>query len=84
MNDDVAFRNALEAVSHIGDPAPPWHDVLTSAKDLIGADAATLLMFDPDQELILLQQTGIDPAAEQECFAILQRRCNCTRGSNKS
>ncbi|MFL9898899.1 helix-turn-helix transcriptional regulator [Paraburkholderia fungorum] len=66
MKDDVAFRNALEAVSHIGDPDPPWYDVLTSAKELIGADAATLLMFDSDQELILLQQTGIDRAAEQE------------------
>jgi DNA-binding CsgD family transcriptional regulator len=66
MKDDVAFHNALEAVSHIGDPAPPWHDVLTSAKELIGADAATLLMFNSNQELILLQQTGMDRAAEQE------------------
>ena len=66
MKHNVALHNALEAVSHIGDPAPPWHDVLTSAKELIGADAATLLMFDSDQELILLQQTGIDRAAEQE------------------
>lgn len=66
MKNDVAFRNAMEAVAHIGDPAPPWHDVLTSARELIGADAATLLMFDSDQELLLLQQTGIDRAAEQE------------------
>jgi DNA-binding CsgD family transcriptional regulator len=66
MNDDVSLSNALEAVSHIGDSAPPWHDVLTSAKELIGADSASLLMFNSDQELVLLQQTGIDSAAEQE------------------
>ncbi|MGB8418864.1 helix-turn-helix transcriptional regulator [Paraburkholderia sp.] len=60
------FRNAMEAVSHIADPTAPWDDVLLTAKAMIGADAATLLMFNERQDLLVLRQTGIDESAERE------------------
>jgi hypothetical protein len=56
----------MEAVSHIADPTAPWDDVLLTAKAMIGADAATLLMFNERQDLLVLRQTGIDESAERE------------------
>lgn len=66
MGRTIAFRKALEAVDHLAGPAPPWNDILTTARDLVGADAGTLIMFDKTQDLLMLQQVGIDQAVEQE------------------
>jgi DNA-binding CsgD family transcriptional regulator len=66
MGKTIAFRRATEAIAHMADPAPPWNDILTTARDLVGADAATLLMFDKAQHLLMAHQIGIDQAAEQE------------------
>jgi DNA-binding CsgD family transcriptional regulator len=66
MSSLAVFRTAMEAVRHIGDPVPPWQDVLVSAKELVGADAATLIMFNGKQDLLLMQQSGVDEAAEQD------------------
>ena len=66
MGKTIAFRKATEAVHHMADPAPPWNDILATARDLVGADAGTLMMFDHSEQLLMLQQVGIDPAAELE------------------
>jgi DNA-binding CsgD family transcriptional regulator len=56
----------MEAVTHIADDDAPWDDVLKTAKEVVGADAATLIMFNGNQDLLLLRQTGIDANAEKE------------------
>ena len=66
MGKSIAFRKAAEAVHHLTDPAPPWNDILTTARDLVGADAGTLLLFDHSEQLLMLRQVGIDQAAELE------------------
>jgi len=66
MGSTLAFRKAAEAVGHLADAAPPWPDILCTARDLVGADAGTLLMFDQSEQLLMLEQVGIDSAAEQE------------------
>jgi len=60
------FRNAMEAIRRLSDTSPPWDDLLQGAKDIVGADAATLIMFDQGRDLLLLKQTGIDESAERE------------------
>lgn len=66
MNNTVAFQRAMDALQQLAAPTPPWHDILAMARDFIGADAGTFLMFGPDQDLWMLEQTGIDAAAERE------------------
>jgi DNA-binding CsgD family transcriptional regulator len=66
MRDNAAFRKAQEAIGHLSDPTPPWKDILSTARDLVGADAGTLMMFDKSQQLLMLEQVGIEQAAEQE------------------
>jgi len=56
----------MEAVSHITDANAPWDEVLRSAKEVVGADAATLIMFNGQQDLLLLKQIGVDESAEKE------------------
>lgn len=67
MRSAATFRNAMEAVRHIGDVDPPWADILSTAKTLIGADAVTFIMMEGGTEkLSFLRQTGVDTTAEQE------------------
>jgi hypothetical protein len=66
VENGSSFRNAMEAVRHIADENPPWDDVLQTAKTVIGADASTLIMFNGQQDLLLLRQNGVDAAAEKE------------------
>ena len=66
MGHTIAFRKAVEAVMHLTDPEPPWNDILSTACDLVGADASTLMMFDKSEQLLMLQQVGVDQAVEQE------------------
>lgn len=65
MAGTVAFHQAMEALHHLADPVPPWHAILASARKLVGSDAGTFMMFGKGQELLLLEQTGIDEAAER-------------------
>jgi DNA-binding CsgD family transcriptional regulator len=67
-----SFQNAIDAARHITDPIAPWTDVLQSAAKLVGADAATILMFGSPNEMLFMEQTGVDSAAEKEyrdCFS---------------
>ena len=66
MANTAAFRKAMEAIDRLADPAPPWNQILTTARELVGADAGTLLLFDKGQDLLMQHQVGIDPAVEQE------------------
>ncbi|WP_254926143.1 helix-turn-helix transcriptional regulator [Bordetella genomosp. 11] len=61
----TAFRRALEAVDHLTDPAPPWSDILQTARDLAGADSATLIIFDSKNTLLNFSAVGF----EEQCFA---------------
>ncbi|UUZ76343.1 LuxR family transcriptional regulator [Polaromonas sp. P1(28)-13] len=66
MVSKLAFRNAMEAIHHLLDPAPPWHDILTTARELVGADSGSFIMFGKGQDLLMLEQTGLDETAERE------------------
>ncbi|CAB3961713.1 LuxR family transcriptional regulator [Burkholderia aenigmatica] len=66
MSSRTAFRTALDAVHHLHDPVPPWDAILGSAKEIVGADAATLIMFNGEQDLLLMHQSGVDSAVERE------------------
>jgi DNA-binding CsgD family transcriptional regulator len=67
MKTSATFRNAMEAVNHIGDHDPPWDAVLSSAKELVGADAATFIMLEGGTEKLgFVRQSGVDAAAELE------------------
>lgn len=60
------FRRAMESLEHVQDSTPPWGSILSSARDLIGADACTLTMFDRADQLVLMEHVGIDAAAEKD------------------
>lgn len=63
MTSNLFFKRAVEAVSHIADDAPPWHDILATARELIGADSGTLIMMDGHGSLLGLNQVGLDEEA---------------------
>ena len=65
MGSTVAFHQAMEAIHHLADPVPPWHAILESARKLVGSDAGAFMVFGKGQELLMLEQTGIEEAAEQ-------------------
>lgn len=54
----LAVRRAIEAVSHLTDPDPPWQDILTTARDMVGADSSALLVFDRRNNLVNLYSHG--------------------------
>lgn len=56
--NSVAFRRAIDAADHLTDAAPPWDDVLSSAKELVGADTGTLIVFDSAGNLAQLTAAG--------------------------
>lgn len=64
----VALRRAIEAVDHLTDPEPPWQDILRTARDLVGADSGTLIVFDARNKLLTLSAIGFSDA----CFADYQ------------
>jgi len=66
MGSQAAFKTAMEAVRHIQDPIPPWDDILTASRVVIGSDAASLIMFGGKQDLLLMRHQGFDAAAEKE------------------
>jgi DNA-binding CsgD family transcriptional regulator len=63
VTSNLFFKRAIEAVAHIADDTPPWHDILTTARDLIGADSGTLIMMDGCGNLLGLNQVGLDDDA---------------------
>jgi DNA-binding CsgD family transcriptional regulator/PAS domain-containing protein len=66
MGSQTALKTAMEAVHHIQDPTPPWDEILTASRELVGSDGATLMLFDGQHELLLMHQRGVDESAERE------------------
>ena len=64
--ENATFRRALDTLRHLADPTPPWKDILTEARDVVGADACTLVMFDRMHNLLLMEHVGIDAATERD------------------
>jgi len=69
MAGSLVLRRALECVHHLGDSTPPWESILTSARDLVGADGASWLVFDGTGELIGLTQVGFENTGQNEYVA---------------
>lgn len=55
----------MDAARHLTDPAPPWLDIIATARDVVGADSAALLMFDGTGTLLHMSQVSVDPGAER-------------------
>lgn len=66
MSSTVQFRRAMEAVEQISDETPPWEEILSTARDLIGADSGTLIMMDGRGNLLNLNHADIGDAALQD------------------
>lgn len=64
----IALHRAIEAVEHLTDPEPPWQDILRTARDLVGADSGTLIVFDARNKLLTLSAIGFSDA----CFSDYQ------------
>ncbi|BEP37399.1 hypothetical protein GmRootV59_43700 [Variovorax sp. V59] len=65
MNRNLALHRALDAISHLGDPEPPWAALLQGMQQLVGGDSATLIQIDGGGELLNFQQHDVSPAAER-------------------
>jgi len=65
MNRNLALHRTLDAISHLGDPEPPWAALLQGMQQLIGGDSATLILIDSGGELLNFQQHDVSPAAER-------------------
>ncbi len=68
VEHQLAFTRAMDAVQHLADPNPPWQDILRTARDLVGADSGTLIVFDARNHLSNLSAIGFSDA----CFADYQ------------
>ncbi|MGV2863880.1 LuxR family transcriptional regulator [Achromobacter sp. AGC39] len=68
VEPQLVFTRAMEAVQHLTDPDPPWQDILRTARDLVGADSGTLIVFDARNHLSNLSAIGFSDA----CFADYQ------------
>lgn len=66
MSAPAAFRTAMDAVHTLSEPDPQWAALLDAARDLVGADAASLIVFSAEYELTVLRQQGLDAAAERD------------------
>jgi len=62
----IALRRAVEAVDHLTDPEPPWRDILGTARDLVGADSGTLIVFDARNKLLTLSAIGFSDACASD------------------
>lgn len=62
----IAVRRAVEALNHLTDPDPPWHDILRTARDMVGADSGALIVFDARHKLLNLFSIGFSEACAAE------------------
>lgn len=65
MGSKIALARAIEAANHLTDEEPPWVEILESAKELVGADTGTLIVFDANGKLAQLTAVGFS----HDCFA---------------
>ncbi|SAL00371.1 LuxR family transcriptional regulator [Caballeronia calidae] len=74
----------MEVLQHLGDATPPWDAFLQTSKEFIGAEGASLVMFDGKLNLNEMRQTGHDSATEREYvdhFYQYDAFAQATRGS---
>ena len=74
----------MEVLQHLGDEAAPWDAFLQTSKELIGAEGASLVMFDGNLNLNEMRQMGHDSATEREYvdhFYQYDAMAQATRGS---
>ncbi|WNC91300.1 hypothetical protein RI103_08135 [Paraburkholderia sp. FT54] len=62
----VALGRAVDAAQHLLDPVPPWEDVLDTARDLVGADSGTLIVFDNQCRLLNLTAVGFTESCSRD------------------
>ena len=62
----LALRRAIEAVNHLTDPVPPWMDILQTARELVGADSGTLILFDSNRTLLNLTAVGLSEQSTED------------------
>ncbi len=55
----IHYHRAMEAVACIADAAPPWADILTATRDLIGADSGSFIMLDGAGDLLHVGHVGL-------------------------
>lgn len=63
LNSNLALRRAVDAVQSIAEPVPPWADILGCAKDLIGGDSATFIVFE-GRRLATFEGVTVDPGGQ--------------------
>lgn len=61
----LLLDRAVQAVGHLGDPQPPWVEILESGRRLVGADSAAFMTFD-GKGALTLHQDHMDPSAERD------------------
>jgi len=62
--DDLVLARAVEAAHSLADPSPPWHEILTCGRELVGAEGATFIVFE-GRRLVTFESVGNDPATER-------------------
>lgn len=62
----VVLSRAIDAAHHLLDPVPPWDDVLSTARDLVGADSGTLIVFDNQRRLLNLTAVGFTESCSRD------------------
>ncbi|MBS0341885.1 MAG: hypothetical protein JSS56_15285 [Proteobacteria bacterium] len=65
MLEDVVLTRALDAVHHLNDAVPPWHDLLNAWVAVAGADTGQFMSF-KGGELLEMQQVGSQAVVERE------------------
>lgn len=65
MSRNVALNRTFDAISHLGDPEPPWAVLLHGMQQLVGGDSATLIQLDGGGELLNFQQHGVSATTER-------------------
>ncbi|MFJ2993516.1 helix-turn-helix transcriptional regulator [Pandoraea sp. NPDC087047] len=59
MSDDVSYRRASDAVQAVGEGHADWLDVVQTAREFLGADAATFLCHDKQSRSVrFVEQSG--------------------------
>ncbi|AHB08367.1 MULTISPECIES: helix-turn-helix transcriptional regulator [Pandoraea] len=67
MSDDVSFRRASEAVRAVGAGQADWLDVVQTAREFLGADAATFLCHDKQSRSVrFVEQSGHEAGLIEE------------------
>jgi DNA-binding CsgD family transcriptional regulator len=56
----------MEAIACIGDATPPWAEILTATRDLIGADSGSLIMLDGAGDLLHVNHVGLAESTLKE------------------